>query len=147
LAHLLRETRRRPPGWEIMMSRHSCLLLLTAGFALASAGCASRSDQVAAAYVSPYAFDSLTCAQLADAAQSISARAAMAAGAQDSKATRDAIATTAAIVIFWPAAFFVGGNDQTTAELARLRGEMEAIEQVSIRKRCGIQFQRAAPAG
>ena len=71
----------------------------------------------------------------------------MAAGAQDSKATRDAIATTAAIVIFWPAAFFVGGNDQTTAELARLRGEMEAIEQVSIRKRCGIQFQRAAPAG
>jgi hypothetical protein len=106
-------------------------------------GCASRSNEVASAYVSPYAFDGLTCAQLADAAQSISARAAGAAGAQDQKATRDALATTAAVVIFWPAAFFVGGNDQTTAELARLRGELEAIEQVSIKKRCSIEFQRA----
>jgi len=108
-------------------------------------GCASHSDQVAAAYVSPYTFEGLSCAQLADAAQSISYRASAAAGAQDQKATRDAIATTAAVVIFWPAAFFVGGNDQTTAELARLRGELEAIEQVSIRKRCNIQFQPAPP--
>jgi hypothetical protein len=33
---------------------------------------------------------------------------------------------------------------QTAAELARLKGEMDAIEQTSIRKKCGIQFQRAA---
>jgi hypothetical protein len=46
------------------------------------------------------------------------------------------------VVIFWLAAFFVGGNDQTIAELARLRGELEAIEQVAIRKKCNIQFQR-----
>src|SRR5262249_48475748 len=106
-------------------------------------GCASRSDQVASAYVSPYQFEALNCAQLADAGQAISYRASTAAGAQDQKATRDAIATTAAVVIFWPAAFFVGGNDQTAAELARLRGELEAIEQVSIRKKCNIQFQTA----
>jgi hypothetical protein len=54
------------------------------------------------------------------------------------------IATAAAIVIFWPAAFFVGGDKQNAAELARLKGEMDAIEQASIRKNCGIQFQRAA---
>jgi len=106
-----------------------------------ASGCASRSDQIAAAYVSPYQFEALTCAQLGDAAQAISYRASAAAGAQDQKATRDAIATTAAVVVFWPAAFFVGGNDQTTAELSRLRGELEAIEQVSIRKKCNIQFQ------
>jgi hypothetical protein len=46
------------------------------------------------------------------------------------------------VVIFWPAAFFVGGNEQTIAELARLRGELEAIEQAAIRKKCNIQFQR-----
>jgi hypothetical protein len=39
----------------------------------------------------------------------------------------------------------VKGNDTMTADLARLRGEMEAIEQVSIRKRCSIQFRRQAP--
>ncbi len=37
------------------------------------------------------------------------------------------------------------GNDENTAELARLKGQMDAIEQVSIRKKCGIQFQRPAP--
>jgi len=52
--------------------------------------------------------------------------------------------TTVGIVVFWPALFFLGGNDQQTAELARLRGEMEAIEQVSVRKRCNIQFQHGA---
>ena len=108
-------------------------------------GCASSSQEVAASYVSPYQYEPLSCVQLADAAQAISARASQTAGAQDQKRTRDTIATTAAVVIFWPAAFLVGGSDQTTAELARLRGELEAIEQVSIRKRCNMQFQRGAP--
>jgi hypothetical protein len=78
-------------------------------------------------------------------AQRISAHAAVAAGAQDSQATKDTIATTAAVIIFWPAAFFVQGDKQNAAELARLKGEMDAIEQVSIRKQCGIQFQHAPP--
>ncbi|MBI5112057.1 MAG: hypothetical protein HZA68_08785 [Rhodovulum sp.] len=110
--------------------------------ALAGPGCAKRADQIAATYVSPYQFDALSCSQLAEEAHRVSARASHVAGVQDEKATRDAVATTVAVVVFWPAAFFVGGNDQQTAELARLRGELEAIEQVSIRKKCGIQFQR-----
>jgi hypothetical protein len=40
--------------------------------------------------------------------------------------------TGAAIVLFWPAAFFVKGDGQNAAELARLKGEFEAIEQASI---------------
>jgi hypothetical protein len=62
------------------------------------------------------------------------------------KASKDAVATTVGVIVFWPALFMIGGNDQTTAELGRLRGDMEAIEQVSVRKRCNIQFQRPGPA-
>jgi hypothetical protein len=40
--------------------------------------------------------------------------------------------------------FFIGGDKQNAAELARLKGEMDAIEQTSIRKKCGIQFRQAA---
>jgi len=65
---------------------------------------------------------------------------------QDEKATKDAVATTVGVIVFWPALFLIGGNDQQTAELARLRGELEAIEQVSVRKRCAIQFQRPLAA-
>jgi len=38
------------------------------------------------------------------------------------------LATAAAVVVFWPAAFFVGGNGQTAAELAQLKGQLVAIE-------------------
>jgi hypothetical protein len=48
--------------------------------------------------------------------------------------------------VFWPALFLIGGDKQGAAELARLKGEMDAIEQASIRKRCGIQFQRPTQA-
>jgi hypothetical protein len=66
-------------------------------------------------------------------------------GIQDQKASSDALATGVAIVVFWPAAFLVGGNDQNTAELARMKGEFDAIERASIQKSCGIQFERKAP--
>ena len=78
-------------------------------------------------------------------AQGVSARATQLSGAQDKQRTNDAVATTAAIVIFWPAAFLVGGDKQTAAELAQMKGQMNAIEQASIQKNCGIQFQHAPP--
>jgi hypothetical protein len=79
---------------------------------------------------------------LGQEAQGVSARAAQVSGAQDQKRTNDTIATTAAIVVFWPAAFFVGGNGQTAAELGQLKGQMVAIEQASIQKKCNIQFEK-----
>lgn len=121
-------------------------VLMLAALAPLLWGCASSSKEVTAAYVSPYQYEPLNCAQLADEAGRLSNRAAQAAGAQDSKAAKDAVATGVALIVFWPAAFFVGGNDQNAAELARLKGEMDALEQVATRKRCGIQFNRAPPS-
>jgi hypothetical protein len=61
--------------------------------------------------------------------------------------TNDGLATAAAVVIFLPAAFFVGGDKQTAAELGQMKGQMVAIEQASIQKKCGIQFQGPRPPG
>jgi hypothetical protein len=61
--------------------------------------------------------------------------------------TKDGVATAAAIVIFWPAAFFVGGDKQTAAELAQMKGQMVAVEQASIAKKCNIQFEGQRPPG
>jgi hypothetical protein len=73
----------------------------------------------------------------------VSARAAQAAGVQDEKSTNDKVAMGVGLIIFWPALLFTKGNDENTAELARLKGQMDAIEQASIQKRCGITFQHA----
>jgi hypothetical protein len=50
-------------------------------------------------------------------------------------------------VIFWPAAFFVGGDKQTAAELSNMKGQMVAIEQASITRKCRIQFEGQRPPG
>jgi hypothetical protein len=113
--------------------------------ALILAGCASKASDVTPSYVSPMQYDAYNCNQLAEEAQRVSARASAAAGAQDSQATKDTVATTVGVIVFWPALFFIGGDKQNAAELGRLRGEMEAIEQASIRKKCGIQFRSAPP--
>lgn len=105
------------------------------------AGCASSAADITPAYVSPVTYQSYTCQQLGMEAQAVSARAAALSGAQDSQRTKDTIATTAAVVIFWPAAFLVGGDKQNAAELAQMKGQMVAIEQASIAKKCDIQFQ------
>jgi hypothetical protein len=111
--------------------------------ALAAASCAKDANQVGATYVSPVMYETYSCAQLAQEAQRVSARATQAAGVQDEKSTNDKVAMGVGLIIFWPALLFTKGNDENTAELARLKGQMDAIEQASIQKRCGITFQRA----
>ena len=98
-------------------------------------GCASSSDDVRAAYVSPLQYQHLSCQQVSAEADRVSRRAAELSGVQDSKRTSDVVATTAAVILFWPAAFLVKGDGQTAAELARLKGEFDALERISIEKR------------
>jgi hypothetical protein len=38
--------------------------------------------------------------------------------------------------------FLLGGDRGNAAELGRLKGEADALEQVSIKKNCGIQFRQ-----
>jgi hypothetical protein len=68
-------------------------------------------------------------------------------GAQDGQRTKDGSTTAAAVVVFWPAVFFVGGDKQTAAELDQMKGQMVAVEQASIAKKCGIQFPGPRPPG
>jgi hypothetical protein len=110
------------------------------------AGCASRSSDIAEAYVSPVQYQSFSCLQLSQEAARVSARAAIASGAQDQNATNDTVATTAAVILFWPAAFMIKGNGANAQEVAQLKGGMDAIEQANIQKKCGLRFNKGAPA-
>ncbi len=111
-------------------------IIIAAIAALTLAACASSSSDITPTYVSPVTYQNHTCAQLAQEAQAISARAVQIAGVQDQQRTNDAIATGVAIVVFWPAAFLVGGNRQAAAELASLR----------VRWRCRPTTARHSPA-
>lgn len=114
---------------------------IAASAAAALCGCASKSSEITAAYVSPVQFQSYTCQQLAMEANAVSQRAAIVSGAQDQKRSDDAVATGVAVVVFWPAAFLVGGDGPQAAELANLKGQMVAIEQAAVMKNCAVQNQ------
>jgi hypothetical protein len=117
------------------------LVHLAAVVPLLAAGCATAPRDIAPAYVSPVLYQNLTCQQLAGEAARVSQAAAAASGQQSDQQGRDAVAVTAAVVLFWPALFFVQGDKANAAEIARLKGEMQAIEQANIAKNCGIKFQ------
>ena len=109
-------------------------------------GCSKKAHNIGASYVSPITYQSFSCKQVAAEMQRVSARAAQAAGVQNSQATKDTVAMTVGLIVFWPTLFLLSGGDGANAtELARLKGTLDALEQVGVRKNCGIQIQRNPP--
>ena len=103
--------------------------------ALLAGGCAKSPDNIPGAYVSPLVYQSFTCDQLGAELARVAARASEVAGVQSETASGDAVATGVGLVLFWPALFFIAGSDRE-AELARLKGEVEAVERAAIQKDC-----------
>jgi hypothetical protein len=59
----------------------------------------------------------------------------------DKKSSNDNAQMGVGLVLFWPALFFLEGGDGADAvEYRRLRGEYEALQKVSVQKRCHLQF-------
>lgn len=113
--------------------------LLTA--AIGIAGCASKSSDIAPSFVSPVGYQNYTCEQLQQEAQGVSQSAAIASGRQDKARSDDIAKTTVGVVLFWPVLLFNEGDGRTAAELANLKGQMNAIQQASVQKQCGFNFQ------
>jgi hypothetical protein len=116
------------------------ILFVAVACGLAVAGCAKDANQLGATYVSASDYQSYTCPELAEEASRVAADAAQAAGVQDF--TGDKIAMDVGRVVFLPLLIFTKGNYEDRPELVRLNRSMEAIEQASIQKNCGITFQR-----
>ena len=121
------------------MKNHAAFGVL---LALAVAGCASKSEDISPSYVSPMNYQNYTCDQLIQEGRSVSTRAAMASGQQDKARSHDAVKTGVGIVLFWPVLLFMDGDGQKAAELASLKGQMDAIESAAIQKNCRVQFTR-----
>ena len=124
-------------------------LKIASGFAISTtsalflAACAPSPDRVQPLHASTALYENLTCQQLVAEARNVSAEAHRAAGQEARHHTEDVAVVTAGVLVFWPAIFFAHGHDATTAELATLRGQMEAIETASEANDCGIVFERA----
>jgi len=101
------------------------------------AGCASHSDNISAQYVSPMEYQDYSCKQIRMEMQRVSRHVNELAGKQDKQADKDGVAMGVGLVLFWPALFFLIGDDKKE-EIGRLKGEYEALEQSAIQKECDV---------
>ena len=100
--------------------------------------------QMTTTYVSPLQYQSYSCDQLALEMNRVSRKVNELRGDLKEEADNDAAQMAIGLVIFWPALFFLEGGDGADAqEFSRLKGEFEALEQMSIQKQCGIQVQQS----
>ena len=97
--------------------------------------CASKSKDIESAEVSPLAYQSYDCEQIGQEMLKVGLNLSAVSSRQDSTATKDAVAMGAGI-IFWPSFFFLASGDDSKEEIARLKGESEALEQSAISKQC-----------
>jgi len=100
-------------------------------------GCASQPDKISAAYVSPLQYTSYSCQQTKAELLRVNRKVVEVSGVQEDEANKDAVAMGVGLVLFWPALFFLMGDDKKD-ELARLKGEYEALETAAIQKECDI---------
>jgi hypothetical protein len=118
----------------------STAMLLVCGVVVS--GCASKSADIAPAYISPVGYQNYSCQQLQQEAQGVSQRAAVASGQQDKARKNDQVKTTIGVVLFWPVLLFNEGDGAKANEVANLKGQMVAIQQAAVQKNCGFKFSQ-----
>ena len=113
--------------------------------ALLVSGCASNPDYVRSQFISPAQYASYICAGIEEDLRTISREVHTLTGDQRRRANEDLWSAGLGLVVFWPALFFLmRGNN--VDDLARMRGEYEALVAASRRKDCaGLQIALANP--
>lgn len=120
------------------------LISATLASALFLSACAQSADSIQPTYVSPMEYRDFSCDQVSGELRRVTRRMNEVAGIQDETASEDAWATGIGIVLFWPALFFINSSDQE-AQLGRLKGEFDALEQSAVQKNCDVadEIQKA----
>lgn len=98
--------------------------------------CATAGKDVAATYVSPAQFSNYDCEQLKQELLRVQGRANQLSGRLDEAASNDKAIVGVGMILFWPALFALGGTKQQEAELARLKGEYDALSAAAVNKKC-----------
>lgn len=101
-------------------------------------GCSPAPQSIPSAYVSPLVYQPYNCAQLMQEWHRIGRKTQEVASSQTEESSKDATAVGVGLLL-WPAFFFLIGNDRKE-EVARLKGEADALEQAAIQKDCKQVF-------
>ena len=116
--------------------------LLASSFVIATImfGCATSPNEMTGSYVSPLIYQNYDCQQLLMESDRISRRVQTMHAKLDDKAQSDSTTMTVGLILFWPALFFLDGDEDGAVEYKRLKGESEAIHQAAVVNKCDLRL-------
>jgi len=121
---------------------------MTVAISLILGACVTNPNKIPAAYVSPQKYANYDCQQLAAEAANIERKVNDLYGHLKKENSKDKWATGVGVVLFWPALFFLAGNENVNeAEYAQLQGDYEAIQSAQVQKRCTMSAPAPAIVG
>ena len=103
-------------------------------------GCATSPNEMTASYVSPLIYQSFDCQQLVMESDRVSRRVQSMHAKLDEKEGDDSAKMAIGLLLFWPALFFLDGDEDGAIEYKRLKGESEAVHQAAIAKKCDLRL-------
>ncbi len=115
--------------------RYLLLIILT----LLLFSCASPPEDLGTAYVSPAQYTSYDCEQLSSSLANKNRRLNSLYSSLRAEAKADNWQMGVGLLVAWPALLFLeGGDDARAEEYRQLKGEVEAMSEASVIKKCGF---------
>ena len=102
--------------------------------------CSTGSKDIVGTYSSPLQYSQYDCDQLSAEVLRIQGRVNQLSGRLDEASSNDKLIIGVGAVFFWPALFALGGTKQQENDLARLKGEYDAIQQAAIMRKCSLRY-------
>jgi len=108
--------------------------------------CATRPENVVASHVSSSRYSERTCKSLTRELDEVQDALRAQSGKLNDKATQDAVVTGVGVILFWPVLFALGNNAGLEGDVARLKGEEQAIRKQMREQDCEMPAAMPAPA-
>lgn len=118
--------------------------IVSAAVIVGACSSAPKSNEVSAAYIPVVQYNNYTCEQLISEAESVRRSVPALEGAVDQHRSNQTAVEVITWVLFWPAALALDKGEAQSSQLAKARGELQAIQTALLGKRCNSQL--SAPA-
>lgn len=116
------------------MRKLGALLSLTAIFHLSA--CAQGPESISPTYVGDIGYHQRSCDELTEENAALNSRLDEVSGNQRENAMADFVTLSVGLLVFWPALFLLAATKDHKDDIARMKGERDAIQRVSARKQC-----------
>ena len=128
-----------PLGFTMTVSRSfGLVVVVVASLGLVACSLAPKSNEVSAIYVPMSQYSKLSCDELVVEAEAVRRLVPALASAVDSHRGQQTGVESVTWLLFWPAAFALDKGEAQSSQLAKAKGEMEAIALAMRVKKCGI---------